>query len=780
MDDGLADQHPVEWIGVERRQPIELEGRLLVEWQGVDVVLRPCAGHEDPRRNREGQPSQPVLQGDLPGRNRAQPELDVTSCNGAPHRRGESWVVHADPQECDGVEERSQSVESRRAADSETPTPLASVGRVSVRPLTPEILWRLRRVGAPVPAPDGSYVIVPVTDHPGDEGTTVLYRVDPGGAAPMPLTTAQRSSSQPAISPDGRTVAFVRKPDGGEHLQLALLPVDGGEARIVTDLPLGAADPRWLPDGSGVLFLGQVLREAPDITATREVLAVRGERKETGKVTEERLYRFWNRWLSDGNVSHIMRYDLATGDVTDLLPGWTSWFDLMEPSGTWDVSPDGSEVVFSAAVTLEREVVGYSLFAAPTDGSGATRRIGERPGNQWQPRYAPDGACIVYGWQETVDYYGEPWKLVRHDIASGAETVLTARWDRSAEQWEFAGEETLVVVAEDDARKHLYRTGLEPSVPEQVVAGGWVSALRTGGDGRAYYSLATLAAPPEAWRVPITGGEPQRLTAFNADVLAEVDLGDVAEIRFPGARGDEIQAFVVYPPGHDPSQPAPLVNQIHGGPHGLFGDQWSYRWNAQTFAAAGYVVVMVNFHGSSSWGADFAESIHGDWATMPAADVEAATDRLVADGVADPERMAIIGGSYGGYLVAWLIGHTDRYQAAVCHAGVVNLLGQYATDGTQGRERAMGAHAWEDIAQVLSVSPTANLEVLETPTLVVHGEKDYRVVVDQGLELYGMLKAKGVPARLLFYPDEGHWILRKPNSLQWYREVLGWLGRHLQ
>ncbi len=663
--------------------------------------------------------------------------------------------------------------------DGATGFPFATVARVSVRPLTPEILWRFRRAAPPVPAPDGSFAIVAVTDHPENDPITVLYRVVPGGD-PRPLTSRERSSSSPAVSPDSGTVAFTRKPEGADHAQLALLPVDGGEARIVTDLPLGVADPRWLPDGSGVLFLAHVLREAPHVDATRDALEARKERRVTGKATEDRVYRFWDRWLSDGNVSHIMRYDLATDAVTDLLPGWTQWFDLMDPAGSWDVSPDGTEVAFAAAVVIEADGrVQAALFTAPTDGSGTAARVTDGDGNESRPRYSPDGALLVYGWQEQIDYYGEPWKLVRRDRATGEEAVLTAAWDRSAEQWEFAGDATLVLAAEDDARKHLYRMGLEPGVPDRIVEGGWVAGPRPAADGYVYYSYDTLREPADAWRVPLAGGDPQRLTSFNAELLAEVDLGDVEEVRFAGANGDEMQAWLVFPPGHDRAQPAPLVQNIHGGPHGIYGDHWFYRWNAQAFAAGGYVIAMVNFHGSSSWGADFAESIQGDWATMPAADVEAGTDHLVAAGLADTERMAIMGGSYGGYLVAWLIGHTDRYQAAVCHAGVTNLLGQYATDGTQGRERAMGAHAWEDVDKVLSTSPTANFEVLETPTLVIHGEKDYRVVVDQGLELYGMLKAKGVPARLLYYPDEGHWILRKPNSLQWYAEVLGWLGRWL-
>jgi dipeptidyl aminopeptidase/acylaminoacyl peptidase len=206
---------------------------------------------------------------------------------------------------------------------------------------------------------------------------------------------------------------------------------------------------------------------------------------------------------------------------------------------------------------------------------------------------------------------------------------------------------------------------------------------------------------------------------------------------------------------------------------------WHWRWNTQVFAAAGYVVAAVNFHGSSSWTNDFARRIQGSWGDEPSADVLAATDHLLARGFIDPERMAIAGGSYGGYLVAWLLGRTDRFKAAICHAGVTNLLGQYATDVTYGRRAAFGGEPWDDMEPIRRWSPTEHLAAALTPTLVIHGEQDYRVVVTQGLELYGILKAKGVEARLVYYPDEGHWILKPQNSLHWYGEFLGWLERHL-
>jgi dipeptidyl aminopeptidase/acylaminoacyl peptidase len=218
---------------------------------------------------------------------------------------------------------------------------------------------------------------------------------------------------------------------------------------------------------------------------------------------------------------------------------------------------------------------------------------------------------------------------------------------------------------------------------------------------------------------------------------------------------------------------------IHGGPHATFGDTWHFRWNAQAFAAPGYVVAMVNFHGSTSFGDSFARSIHGRWGDQPTVDILAATESLIERGIADPERMAITGGSYGGYLTAWMMSQTDRFRCAIAHAAVTNLGGMYATDMTYGFSRSRGAEIWEDPARVDRWSPSAHASGYNTPTLVIHGERDYRVPVTQGLELYGVLKSKGVPARLVYFPDENHWILKPQNSLVWYQEVHDWLAQWL-
>jgi dipeptidyl aminopeptidase/acylaminoacyl peptidase len=280
--------------------------------------------------------------------------------------------------------------------------------------------------------------------------------------------------------------------------------------------------------------------------------------------------------------------------------------------------------------------------------------------------------------------------------------------------------------------------------------------------------------------VKLDGSGFRRLTTVNDELMAGAALGTVEEMTFRGAANEEVQMLVVFPPGFERSRKYPLVQLVHGGPVGTFGDAFSFRWNPQAFAAPGYVVAMVNFHGSSSFGQAFVESILGAHPDKPFTDVMKATDHLIAQGYVDPARMAAAGGSYGGFLVDWIAGHTDRFKALVSHAGVYSLLGQSASDSGYGRQHSYGGYPFTNLANVERWSPNRFSAGFHTPMLILHGERDFRVPVTQGLELYGVLTAKGVPARLVYYPEENHWILKGQNSRHWYGEVLGWLARWLK
>jgi len=654
--------------------------------------------------------------------------------------------------------------------------------RTGGRAFTAEDLWAIPRVGAPSPAPDGTWAVVPVTtyDLEKNEGKTRLWMVSATGAfEPRALTAPDTGSSAPRISPDGTRVAFLRKKEKTDKPQLHVLPLEGGEAEKVTDLPLGAMDPRWFPDGKRIAFLSSVLKGHLTLDATKSELEAREKNPVKAHATEDRIYRFWDTWLDTGEVPHLFVLDLETRVLTDLTPDSTRWWDWNDPEGQYDISPDGSEIAFTVDVsTPPHHRVRWGLFTVPAAGGAAKLLTPDHPADDMRPRYSPDGAAIVYGAQTEPFFYADRVKLMRYDRKSGAHAELCTGWDRSANGWEFDGAGRIVLLAEDKARTKVYRVAATGGTPEVVVEGGDSHALSVAG-GTLWFTNQTQAQPTEVWIGTATGAA-RPLTTFTAAAIKDIAFGEVQEFEFEGARGDMVQAYVILPPNFDAKKKWPLVHLIHGGPHGAFSDHFHPRWNGQAFVAAGYVVAMINFHGSTSWGQEFAQCIQGHWGDYPMTDIENGTDALLATGFIDEKKMAITGGSYGGYLVSWIGSHTDRYACIVNHAGVYNTQSQYASDMTQGRHKAFGGEPWDGLEKIDRWNPARFAHGMNTPMLVVHGELDYRVPIDQGLECYNVLQGKGVPSRLVYFPDENHWVLKARNSVYWYREVHDWLARFLK
>jgi dipeptidyl aminopeptidase/acylaminoacyl peptidase len=343
--------------------------------------------------------------------------------------------------------------------------------------------------------------------------------------------------------------------------------------------------------------------------------------------------------------------------------------------------------------------------------------------------------------------------------------------------WEADGQ-ALLFTAEDKGRTHLWRFDRTDRRAEVVAEGGNV----LGCDKRAgtLVTVADAAGHPAHATAFVPGEAPRRIERFNDKLLATFDLGTQEEVWITGAMGDRIQMWLHYPPGFDAKKRYPVLHTIHGGPHTAFGDSWHYRWNQKLFAAEGYVVAAVNYHGSSSFGYAFTDSITHRWGQLELKDIEAATDWLLNKSWVDKSRVYAAGGSYGGYLVAWMNGHVKpgRYAAYICHAGCYDWVGMFAEDAYTWFPKELGAAYWDDMKKVHAQSPHAFAATMHTPTLVVHGALDYRVPDAQGLAYYNTLKARGIDARLLWFPDENHWVLKPRNSQLWYQEFFAWLQRH--
>ena len=653
------------------------------------------------------------------------------------------------------------------------------------RPLTAEDLWEMKRPGTAVVSPDGNKVVFEVDEYELDEneGDTNLWLLDLEEDRKRQLTRHEASDSNPAWSPDGDAIAFTSARDNDEA-QVMVMPVDGGEAQAVTDLPVGASDPQWFPDGEQIAFTASIQPGyGGDFDKLEQMLEEEDEDQVSAYTTENRTYRFWNRWLPDERrerATRLFQVDLESEEVTDLMPG----HERLVGSGgiDYDIHPDGEKM----AITLNSMPEPYEYFAddiylLTADGSGEKRKLTEdNEGDDSRARFSPDGEFLIFGRQKSLDFYADNVRLVRHDLASGENENLTEELDYSFSSWDFDQDGNgLFVHAQDRGMTSLFHFDLDAGELEEVYRGGTNTDPRSTADGGVVFNHDAFSQPPELFHVDGDGENFTQLTDFNQSLANEIDFGRVDNVTYEGANGEEIQMYIVYPPDFDEDQEWPLLVQIHGGPHGIFGDQFHFRWNANVFAAPGYVVALPNFHGSSSFGQEFAESIHGAHADKPFRDIMKATDFMEERDYIDGERTAAAGGSYGGYMTAWIAGQTDRYDALINHAGVYNIMGQFAADTTYHREAAYSGAPWDGLEEMNQWNPAMHAENFETPMLIMHGEQDYRVQEAQGREIYGVYKGKGLDARLVYYPDEDHWIQSPQNSVHWYGEFEDWLDRFL-
>ena len=656
--------------------------------------------------------------------------------------------------------------------------------------MTVETLWKLERPVQPTLAPDGAQACVSVASYDMQENRaqSSLWLYSAFGGEPRRLTTAGEKDAEPKWSPDGRWIAFVAKraavgaEKADEEPQVYLIAPDGGEARRLTTLATGAFGLKWFPDSRRLAFLSWVWPGEDTPAALAKRYKAWKDDKVKAHVVEHSAYRWWDRWLSDGRVPRLFTVDVDTGRVKNLFAGTRYEIARADPTAHhYDISPDGREIAFAFDPAEDKRFDHENHIVTLDLRRRRFRTVTARsPLNHETPRYSPDGRWIALITQNLKRSFIDTQRLALIDRRRGTLTVASARWDRSIHPplvWS-ADSSAVHFVAEENARQHLWRWDVAARKATVVARGGVVSDFDVAGDTIAFVRN-NMSTPPQVWW-SAPGMAERRIERLNDAVMEGMPRGEVREFRIPGWNREEIQMWVVYPPGFDPKKKWPLLHNIHGGPHATWGDNFHFRWNNHVFAAQGYVVVCVNYHGSSSFGQKFMESIDGEWGKRELGDVEAATDFMLRQGYIDRERLVAAGGSYGGYMVAWMNGHVDRYKAYICHAGCFDWVGMFSDDAWYWHPKELGAFYWDNPNKVDAQNPRARARRMKTPTLVMHGLLDYRVPDSQGLAYYNTLKAKGVPSRLVFFPDENHWILKPQNSRLWYREFFAWLARYVK
>jgi dipeptidyl aminopeptidase/acylaminoacyl peptidase len=711
----------------------------------------------------------------------------------------------------------------------------------SKRPMTFEDMMKMRRLGDIAVSPNGRWVLFSVTDVDLGKNTRTshLWIVPTAGGDEKPLTDSLAGESRGRFSPDGNRILFQSARDGGQQIWLA--PFDTatgttGSARQLTDISTEADGAIWSPDGQNILFVSSVYPDCTDDACNKQRDEERAESKVKGQIFTHLLYRHWNAFTGDKR-SHLFLVSANGGTPRDLTPGDehdVPPFSLGGPDG-YVFSPDGKEIAFEENLDPVPAISTNSdIFTLRLDDPNAKPvKVSTSPGGDHSPAYSPDGKYIAWRSQARAGYESDRFRLMLYDRATKQTKELLPKFDRWVDEFAWGPDSKVYFIAGHWGEAHVFSvdadgqmiialTDIFYEAPNRGFTQedyGEFGDLHPTNDGKTLVlSRMTVRSPAEIWALELTndwpvGYEPyddkkeersaqkqglaykrernswlsvdeevktvRQVTRLNDQLLSELDLQPMESFWFTGAEKTPVQGFLIRPPAFDPNKKYPVKFLIHGGPQGAWGDSWSYRWNAELLAANGYVVVMINPRGSTGYGQAFVDGVNGDWGGKPYIDLMRGLDYAERHySFIDKTRECALGASYGGYMADWILGHTDRFKCIVSHDGMFNPESAYGTtDELWFNEWEFKGTPWANRALYRKWSPMLAETKFKTPTLVVHSQLDYRLDVSEGDQLFTTLQRMKVPSKMLYFPDEGHWVQKPQNSQLWYKTVNDWVDQ---
>jgi dipeptidyl aminopeptidase/acylaminoacyl peptidase len=658
--------------------------------------------------------------------------------------------------------------------------------------LTAADLVSFARLSEPALSPDGRRVVYTMreTDLAADRGRTDLWLLDlDDDSQPRRLTSHEENDGAADWAPGGKGVFFLSSRSGSP--QVWYLPLIGGEAMQVTRLPLEVASFRASPRGDRLAIAIEVFPDCRDLPCTKKRLDDNAAAKQHGQAFDQLFVRHWDKW-EDGRVSKLFSVPLdaqqrARGEPVALSAQVDGDVPSKPQGGRADYafSPDGTQVVFAARTRgrIEPISTNFDIWRVPADGSAAPVNLTpDNPAWDAQPAYSPNGELLAHLAMERPGFEADRFRLVVRDAASGAIRFTTRDWDRSISSFRFSPDGKEVYATVDDMGQHpLFAIDVSSGARRKLTAAGSVTDFDAAGS-RLVYGLQTLSAPADLYLIDGRGPAHQ-VTDVNKARLADVRFGEYEQFSFAGAGGENVYGYAVKPWNYSAGQRYPVAFIVHGGPQSSYANNWSYRWNPQVFAGAGYGVVFIDFHGSPGYGQEFTDSISRDWGGKPLEDLQkglaAASQKFPW---LDAGRACALGGSYGGYMMNWIAGNwPDGFRCLVNHAGLFDHRSMYyTTEELWFPEWDHGGPYFENPEGHEKSNPANFVKAWKTPMLVIHGALDYRVPYTQGLATFTALQRRGIESRFVFFPDENHWVLKPANSQQWHDEVLKWLDAHLR
>jgi dipeptidyl aminopeptidase/acylaminoacyl peptidase len=698
------------------------------------------------------------------------------------------------------------------------------------RPMTFEDMMKMRRLGDIDLSRDGKWVLFSATDVDLEKNTQTshLWIIPAAGGKELALTDSLAGESRGRFSPDGKRILFLSPREGGRQIYLA--DFDGatgkiGEAHKLTSISTEADGATWSPDGQSILFVSHVYPDCSDDACNKTRDEEQAASKVKARIFTTLLYRHWNAYIGDKR-SHLFLVPVRGGTPHDLNPGDAHEvppFSLGGPDA-YAFAPDGKEIAFEENLDPVPAISSHvDIFTLRLDDPAAKPvKITTSLGGNFSPAYSPDGKYIAFRSQARAGYESDKFRLMTYDRQSKQIQDLLPKLDRWVDEFVWSNDSThIYFVSGEEGEAPVFEAGLDARIFEIALRAEY-GDMHPSPDGSslvltrmtvaqpgevAVLSLKELSHPsttvsfrrekakpessPSALQITmpatvLTEVRQNTLTHLNSGLLAQLDLAKMDSLWFTSIGQVKVQGFIIKPPNFDPNKKYPVKFLIHGGPQGAWGDSWSYRWNAELLAANGYVVIMINPRGSTGYGQAFVDGVNGDWGGKPYIDLMRGLDYAERSfPYIDKTRECALGASYGGYMTNWILGHTDRFKCIVTHDGMFNPISAYGTtEELWFNEWEFKGKPWDYYGKPASLdayrkwSPALAAKNFKTPTLVIHGQLDYRLDVSEGFQLFTTLQRQNVPSKMLYFPDEGHWVLKPQNSQLWYKTVNDWVDEY--